>query len=137
MSNVKCPLLALDLGDRFIGLAYSEVGILATEIQTIDRRGKLDSQIFSQIEKIIKEREIKTLVVGLPISADGSENPRCQKIRTFINNFENSTFYFPEDFSSIDASLLPKLKLHQKTKTSSHSQAARIILERFLEEMNN
>lgn len=133
------PYLALDIGDRYIGIAFSEAGILVSTDQTIDRKEKSDEQIFSQIAEIIRSKEIKTLVVGLPINADGSENFACQKIRDFILLLDAHIgaslpiIFPPEDYSSIDAHLLPKPKLNQKQKTSSHSQAAKIILERFLE----
>jgi len=139
MPKLTSPYLALDLGDRFIGLAFSEAGIFVSELQTIDRQGKSDDQIFRQIAEIIQKLEIKTLVVGLPISGNGSENDRCTQIRNFIFLLDAHIgaslpiIFFPEDYSSIDANLLPKPKLNQKQKTSSHSQAAKIILERFLE----
>jgi len=84
MPKLTSPYLALDLGDRFIGLAFSEAGIFVSELQTIDRQGKSDDQIFRQIAEIIQKLEIKTLVVGLPISGNGSENDRCTQIRNFI-----------------------------------------------------
>lgn len=135
----SAPYLALDLGDRYIGTAFSEAGILVSADQTIDRQGKSDNQIFDQLADLIRSKEIQTLIVGLPINADGLENDRCAKIRDFVSSLDAHIgaslpiIFFPEDFSSIDANLLPKPKLNQKQKTSSHSQAARIILERFLE----
>ena len=139
MPKLTSPYLALDLGDRYIGTAYSEAGILVSAGETIDRQGKSDDQIFSQMAEIIKKYEIKSLVIGLPISGNGLENERCTQIRNFIFLLDAHIgaslpiIFFPEDYSSIDANLLPKPKLNQKQKTSSHSQAAKIILERFLE----
>ena len=107
------PFLALDLGDRYIGLAFSEAGFLAKELETIDRKNVEDEKIFEQIESVIQNHEIQALVVGLPVNADGSENLQCLKIRQFMENFNvgasgHSPFikdiiFTPEDFSSFDA----------------------------------
>lgn len=141
MLNTKPPYLAIDLGDRYIGTAFSEAGILVSAGETIDRQNKSDEQIFSRIASIIQKLEVKSFVIGLPINIDGSENDRCRIIRDYISSLDAHIgaslpiIFFPEDFSSIDAKhqISQNFKLNQKSKTSSHSQAARIILEQFLE----
>ena len=141
------PYLALDIGDRYIGLAYSEAGILAKELETIDRKNLTDQAVFEKISQQIEKHDIQTLVIGLPISADGAENDRCARIRQFSQKLEKylktfyfllSTFYFPEDFSSFDALDLLKQKTSKKEKFQpDHAISAKLILERFLEERPN
>ena len=36
----------------------------------------------------MKQREADGLVIGLPVSLDGTEGPRCQSVRQFARNLE-------------------------------------------------
>jgi putative Holliday junction resolvase len=78
-------LLGLDLGTKTIGLSVSDVTrSFAVPLKTIERT-RLAKDI-DALRKIIADREIKGLVLGLPINMDGSEGPRAQSTRTFASN---------------------------------------------------
>ena len=78
-------LLGLDLGDKTIGLAVSDPGrTVASPVDTI-RRGKFTRDAETLI-RIIRERAIGGLVIGLPVNMDGTEGPRCQSTRQFAAN---------------------------------------------------
>jgi putative Holliday junction resolvase len=78
-------LLGLDVGSKTIGLAVSNSDLtVATAIDTI-RRIKF-AKDFEQLKNIIEGRSIGGLVIGLPISMDGTEGPACQSIRQFGTN---------------------------------------------------
>ncbi|MBT3914886.1 MAG: Holliday junction resolvase RuvX [Rhodospirillaceae bacterium] len=78
-------LLGLDVGSKTIGLAVSDSDLnVATAIDTI-RRTKFTKD-FEQLVVIIEDRNIGGLVIGLPISMDGTEGPACQSIRQFGSN---------------------------------------------------
>jgi putative Holliday junction resolvase len=78
-------LLGLDVGSKTIGLAISDSDLkVATAIDTI-RRTKFTKD-FEQLTAIIEDRRIGGLVIGLPISMDGTEGPACQSIRQFGTN---------------------------------------------------
>jgi len=78
-------LLGLDVGEKTIGLALSDVGrIIATPYKTIER-GKFSKDV-GALADIIKEYGVGGLVIGYPINMDGSEGPRCQSIRQFGRN---------------------------------------------------
>jgi len=78
-------LLGLDVGSKTIGLAVSDSDLnVATAIDTI-RRTKFTKD-FEQLVAIIEDRNIGGLVIGLPISMDGTEGPACQSIRQFGSN---------------------------------------------------
>ena len=80
-------LLGLDVGTKTIGLAVSDSALkIATSITTI-RRTKLTQDI-ENLSAIISEREVSGLVLGLPISMDGSEGPACQSVRQFAKNLD-------------------------------------------------
>ena len=78
-------LLGLDVGEKTIGLALSDVGrIIATPFKTIER-GKFSKDAETLIS-IVAEHKVGALVIGYPINMDGSEGPRCQSIRQFSRN---------------------------------------------------
>ena len=78
-------LLGLDVGSKTIGLAVSNSDLtVAAAIDTI-RRIKF-AKDFEQLKNIIEGRSIGGLVIGLPISMDGTEGPACQSIRQFGTN---------------------------------------------------
>jgi len=78
-------LLALDVGSKTVGLALSDPTLtVATPLQTL-RRSKfsLDAELLRQAAE---EHEVGGLVIGLPVSMDGTEGPRCQSVRQFGHN---------------------------------------------------
>ena len=79
-------LMGLDLGSKTIGLALSDVlRTIATPYDTIKRtKFTADAQA---LLSFIDTEEVRGLVIGLPISMDGSEGPRCQSTRQFATNF--------------------------------------------------
>lgn len=83
-------LIGLDLGDKTIGVAISDLmGTVATPQETVRRKKfTLDA---ARLLEIIKEREVGGIVLGLPRNMDGSEGPRCQKTRAFARNLGRLT----------------------------------------------
>jgi putative holliday junction resolvase len=80
-------LLGVDLGDKTIGLALSDVGrSIATPLETI-RRTKFTPDA-DRIRALAARFEIGGLVVGLPLNMDGSEGPRVQATRAFVRNLK-------------------------------------------------
>jgi putative Holliday junction resolvase len=78
-------LLGLDVGEKTIGLALSDVGrMIATPFKTI-QRGKFTTDAESLIA-IIREHDVGALILGYPVNMDGSEGPRCQSTRQFARN---------------------------------------------------
>ena len=83
-------IAGLDLGTVTIGVAVSDLmrGV-ATPLETIKRK-KFGVDATKLLE-ITTAREIKGLVLGLPMNMDGSEGPRCQATRAFARNLERLT----------------------------------------------
>jgi putative Holliday junction resolvase len=78
-------LLGLDLGTKTIGLALSDVSrTIATPLQTIIR--KKFTQDAEALLAIVAKHDVGGLVLGLPVSMDGTEGPRCQSSRSFAAN---------------------------------------------------
>ncbi|MGP1394347.1 MAG: Holliday junction resolvase RuvX [Inquilinaceae bacterium] len=78
-------LMGLDLGSKTLGLALSDSGFrIASPIGTIRRtRFRVDAEA---LFKIMDERDVGGLVLGLPVNMDGSEGPRCQSTRQFAHS---------------------------------------------------
>tara|TARA_X000001036_G_scaffold148484_1_gene141173 strand:- start:950 stop:1489 length:540 start_codon:yes stop_codon:yes gene_type:complete len=96
-------LLGLDIGSKTIGLAISDSKFtVAAALNTIQRT-KFNEDA-EQLEKIIKDRFIGGLVIGLPISMDGQEGPACQSVRQFGTNllakFETYITFWDERLST-------------------------------------
>ena len=75
-------VLALDVGSIRIGLALSDpLGLTAQPLPTLTRR-RLEDDLDSLV-RIIKERGVEEIVVGLPINLKGIETPQTEKVRRF------------------------------------------------------
>ena len=96
----------LDLGTETIGVAVSDsFRQVATPLETIRRK-----KFGADAEKLLsacKHREIKGLVLGLPLNMDGTEGPRCQSTRAFARNLTRLTDlpigYWDERLSTVAA----------------------------------
>jgi len=68
-------IMGLDLGDRRIGVAVSdELGWTAQGVGVVERHR--DGRELEEIERLVREREVSEIVVGLPRNMDGSVGPR-------------------------------------------------------------
>jgi putative Holliday junction resolvase len=80
-------LAGLDLGTKTIGVAICDAGWqIATPVDTI-RRVKFTTDA-TALMKLLDQREVGGIVIGLPLNMDGSEGPRCQATRAFVRNLQ-------------------------------------------------
>ncbi len=78
-------IMGLDPGSKTIGIAVSDVsGRLASPLETL-RRGKFRADA-ERLARLVSEHEVGGMVIGLPVSMDGTEGPRCQSVRQFAEN---------------------------------------------------
>jgi len=78
-------LMGLDIGSKTVGLALSDVNrTIATPLITLHR--VKFSKDAAELEALIDKHDVGGLVLGLPISMDGREGPRCQSTRQFAAN---------------------------------------------------
>ena len=83
-------IAGLDLGTKTIGVAVSD-GLrgVASPLTTI-RRSKFTADAQALL-KIVEDRALVGLILGLPRNMDGSEGPRAQSTRAFARNLERLT----------------------------------------------
>jgi putative Holliday junction resolvase len=78
-------LLALDLGDKTIGLALSDVTrTIASPLQALPK--KKFTVNAAELAALAAEHDVGGIVIGLPVNMDGSEGPRAQSARQFAAN---------------------------------------------------
>jgi putative Holliday junction resolvase len=74
--------LALDVGDRRVGVAVSdESGLIATPLTVIRRSSKAED--FCRIARLVREQGADALVIGHPLNDDGSAGPQAQRIERY------------------------------------------------------
>jgi len=78
-------LAGLDVGTKTIGLALCDAGWhFAGPAETI-RRAKFTKDL-ETLRMFVERERIAGLVLGLPLSMDGSDSPRTQSVRAFARN---------------------------------------------------
>lgn len=83
-------LLGLDLGDKTVGLALSDLRqSVASALSTL-RRVKFTVDA-AAILQVVAARGVVGFVLGLPRNMDGSEGPRAQATRAFARNLGGLT----------------------------------------------
>lgn len=100
-------LMALDIGERRIGIALSESGLLATPHSVLTRKTK--KQDFARLRRLIEELEVERVIVGLPYSLEGPERigPQARRIKRYADALATTVAvpleYFDESYSTVDA----------------------------------
>lgn len=70
--------LGVDLGSKRIGIAVSDLsGTIASALATV-HRSKSRRHDHAEIKKLVRDEECELVVVGLPLSLDGSVGPAAQ-----------------------------------------------------------
>lgn len=72
MDRTRLRVLGLDLGSKRIGVAISDSSALIANAFTVIQRGRRRSDDHDAIAKIVRDEEVDLVVVGLPLSMDGS-----------------------------------------------------------------
>jgi putative Holliday junction resolvase len=130
--------LGLDLGEKRIGVALSDPGgILATPLTAIDARS--DEQSLERIGALAREHEVERVVVGLPISLDGSLGPQAQRVKSFVGalaeRIELPVVTWDERLSTVAAGrvLAEAGVKRDKRKKLIDSVAASLVLQGYLD----
>ena len=102
--------LALDVGDARIGVAISDVtGFLATPYTTL-HVSRDEAQTWSAIERLIEETGAEGLVVGIPISLDGTIHSQARRVQAFADRLKDHIavpiMFWDERLSTVEAERL-------------------------------
>lgn len=141
MSDFK-RILALDVGDRTIGLAISDLmGWTAQGLHTIRR--ETEEKDLEALKKVINEYQVSQLVVGLPKNMNGTIGPQAEKVRAFIElirpEITCSITEWDERLSTkmAERSLIEADMRRSKRKKIIDTAAAVCILQGYLDYLQN
>ncbi|MCI0846961.1 MAG: Holliday junction resolvase RuvX [Chloroflexi bacterium] len=129
-------LMALDLGERRIGLAVSGPGGLVLPAGHIVR-GNLAHDV-QQVIASAQEHQAQGIVVGLPYTLQGETGPSAKLARGFIRALRKETslpiYEQDERFTSVEAEGLLRESGVQpsRDRASVDETAAMLILQRFV-----
>ena len=123
--------IAIDLGLKRIGLAYSAHKDIVTPLPAIIRKNR--NQASLEVKKVIQEWEADAVVIGVPLGGSSEEEMR-RRIEHFMNlvDFSGELFYQDEAGSSLEAENMMKGKIKYIRDGRVDSLSAMIILQRFL-----
>lgn len=131
-------VLALDLGEKRIGVAVSDVlNIIAQAVGTIERKGIKND--FKKIEDLIKKYGAAKIVVGLPLNMDGTKGKSASLAIDFVNTLKRE---IQIDVEMIDERLtsaqgerifLEADISRKKRKKNLDKIAAQLILQNYLD----
>ena len=130
-------LVGLDVGDRRIGVAVSDVGRhIASPHSVIERIGW--GPDIRRIRAVMEERDADYAVMGLPLNMDGSEGFQAEKIRVFARQVEAAGIrvcFQDERLSTVTAedALIEGGMRREKRKQTVDKIAAAVILQAYLD----
>ena len=123
--------IAIDLGLKRIGLAYSAHKDLVTPLPAVQRKNR--DQASAEVKKVLLMWEVDAVVIGIPLGGS-SEDEMRRRIGHFMNlvDFKGKVFYQDEAGSSKEAENMMKGQIKQIRDGRIDSISAMIILQRYL-----
>ena len=123
--------IAIDLGLKRIGIAYSAHKDLVSPLPAVIRKNR--NQASDAVRALSKEWEVDAVVIGIPLGGS-SEDEMRRRIAHFMNlvDFKGEVFYQDEAGSSKEAEALMKGEIKQVRDGRIDSISAMIILQRYL-----
>ncbi len=132
-------VLALDVGDRRIGLAVSDpLGITAQGLETYTRTGEEENDT-DYIIGVAKRYEPVRLLFGMPRNMDGTYGFQADKVKAFaaavLAKWEGEHVFYDERLSTVSAErvLIEAEMGWQKRRKVVDKLAATIILQGYLD----
>jgi len=134
--------LCLDVGERHIGIAISDpTGTIARPLQTLEHRSTAED--FSAIASLVNEYDVGAVVVGRPLSLDGTVGPQAARTDRFTealaDQLEVPVVGWDERFSTAaaDEILLKTRKERARRRARANGEidaiAAAVILQSYLD----
>jgi putative Holliday junction resolvase len=130
--------MALDVGDKTIGIAISDAMLLTAQSRPTLRRRNLRSDIES-IGRLAAESDVHEIVIGRPLHMDGRESTQSQKTLRFADELQKvlnlPIILWDERLTSFEAEQhLIEMGLNwRQRKEQVDKIAAMIILQNYLD----
>lgn len=134
--TARSRILAVDFGDARTGLAGTDwTGAIVVPLPRIDSRDQDD--VVRQVVALCAERDTQGIVVGMPLTLDGTAGERAQRTQEFVDKLQQATALpvATVDESHTTDEAHERLKMGgmkaKKRKEFADSVAALVILERY------
>lgn len=131
-------ILALDYGTKRVGVAVSDpTGFLASPLPFLPAHPW--ENFLSALQKIVQERKIEMVLIGIPRNMDGSYGTSAQAAKEFAEKLKTALEIkiqtVDERLSTVQASrMLREAGLDaKKQKDKIDSASARIMLQQYLD----
>lgn len=130
-------IIGLDVGERRIGVAVSDPeGRLAVPTRIID--GRDEAAAFDAIAALARDEGATAIVVGHPLSMDGSAGPQAQRVEAFARRLAEHTGLpvelWDERLSSVQvARAVPAGRRRRGKPAPQDDLAAATILQSYLD----
>ncbi|HVE67429.1 MAG TPA: Holliday junction resolvase RuvX [Solirubrobacteraceae bacterium] len=122
-------VLALDYGAARCGVAVSDpTGTLATPLDAVVRPGSTDG--LQSIVALVRDRNVETVVVGLPLTLAGDESEQTTRARAFAERLGRAVAPVPVEL--YDERLTTAQARRTGGAASEDSRAAAHLLEAWL-----
>ena len=131
-------VMALDVGDKTIGIAISDALLLTAQSRPTIRRKNLQSDV-ETLRRLAAENEVHEIVIGQPLHMDGRESPQSQKVARFAEEVRKvldlPIVFFDERLTSFEAEQhLEQMGLNWRQRREQVDKiAAMIILQNYLD----
>ena len=132
----RVKYIAIHLGLKRIGLAYSAHKDIVTPLPAVQRKNR--NQAASDVKKELDEWEANAVVVGIPLGGS-SEGEMRRRITHFMGliDFKGEIFFQDETGSSLEAENMMKGEIKYIRDGRVDSISAMIILQRYLQKNNS
>ena len=131
------PILAVDLGQKRVGLAVSDALLISiTRLKPLQRTNW--KQLLRDVTDLVSRRDAKALVVGFPLSLDGSTGSAAKTARETAQKFAKSllipVYLQDERLTSVTAAEQLRAAGHnpKEVRELIDSEAAAVILADFI-----
>jgi len=137
-------VLALDVGERRVGIAIGDpTGTVARPLQALVRGSREED--FAAITALVAEHDVGLVVVGQPLSLDGTEGPQARRVARYAEALAAMlpvpVVAWDERFTTVAAEDILRQNRRQKkrqarTRGEVDSIAAAVILQGYLDSVS-
>lgn len=133
-------VLALDHGTKRVGLAISdEMGMIAQPLTFLP--AEPIAELLEGLKKVVSEKNVELILVGIPRNMDGSYGPAAEKARKFVEQLK-AAFTIPirtwdERLTSVQANkaMIQGGLRREERKLKADQTAAAILLQSYLDSL--
>ena len=131
-------ILALDVGDKRVGVAISDLTRFLARSLKVIQRGPHQKD-FAAVARLIEEYDVERVVVGHPRSLDGTVGEQAKKVERYAEGMAKAldvpVVLWDERFSTVSAErLMREAGLRGKKKRERiDAVAAAVILQDYLD----